>query len=164
MPTVDIHQSDVVTDRDDGADLSLIDDVERLRVAILRLARRVRTSSSGTITPSQLFVLATVIRHGSLTIGRIAELEQIKPPSASKIVSALETEGLVERSVDADDRRCTHIVATDAGAAHLDNVRAAGRTWIADRLDGLTDADVDALERALPALERLLQVDAPVEA
>lgn len=139
-------------------DLAHSDDVDRLRVAVLRLARRIRTNAAGTITPSQLFTLATIIRNERLTIGQIAEHEHVKPPSASKIVSALEAEGLVERSVDPTDRRCTHIVATAAGHDHLEAVRAAGRSWITDRLAGLDDADVAALEAALPALERLLQV------
>lgn len=142
----------------EAVDLARTDDVDRLRVAILRLARRIRTHSSDVITPSQLFTLGTIIRHERLTIGRIAELEHVKPPSASKIVAALEAEGLVERSPSPDDRRCTFIVATPAGRDHLERVRAAGRNWISEQLTGLDDDDVHALERALPALEQLLRV------
>ena len=142
-----------------SVDLQRTDDVDRLRVAVLRLARRIRTNAAGTITPSQLFTLATIIRNERLTIGQIAEHEHVKPPSASKIVTALEAEGLVERAADPSDRRCTYIVATDAGRAHLEAVRAAGRSWITERLAGLDADDVTALEAALPALERLLQVD-----
>ena len=141
------------------ADLGGPDDVDRLRVAVLRLARRIRTNASGTITPSQLFTLATIIRNERLTIGQIAEHEHVKPPSASKIVSALEAEGLVERTVDPNDRRCTNIVATATGHAHIEQVRAAGRSWLTDRLAGLADDDVAAIEAAIPALERLLRVD-----
>ena len=141
-------------------DLTQRDDVDRLRVAVLRLARRIRTNSSGTITPSQLFTLGTIARNEQVTISQIAELEHVKPPSASKIVAALEAEGLVERSVSADDRRCTHIVATPAGHRHLEHVRAAGRGWISEQLAGLDPVDVAAIERAVPALERLLLVDA----
>jgi len=143
-------------------DLTHRDDVDRLRVAVLRLARRIRTHSSGsttprdTITPSQLFTLGTIIRHERLTVGQIAELEHVKPPSASKIVAALEAEGLVTRSSSPDDRRCAFIVATPAGHHHLEQVRAAGRGWISDQLAGLDADDVAAIEHALPALERLL--------
>jgi DNA-binding MarR family transcriptional regulator len=144
----------------EAVDLTRTDEVDRLRVAVLRLARRIRTRSSDTITPSQLFALGTIIRHERLTIGQIAELEHVKPPSASKIVTALEAEGLVERSVSPDDRRCTHIVATPAGHDHLEQVRTAGRGWISEQLGGLAPADIDAIARALPALERLLLVDA----
>ncbi len=131
-------------------------DVDRLRLVLLRLARRIRTESSGSITPSQLAVLATVVRHGQVTVGQIAEFEHVQPPSASKIVAALERIGLVDRTVDPHDRRCAPISATSAGIAHLEGVRAAGRTWLADRLGELTADEIRSVEAALPALERLL--------
>jgi DNA-binding MarR family transcriptional regulator len=131
-------------------------DVDRLRLVLLRLARRIRTNSSGRITPSQLAVLGTIIRHEQLTIGQIAEREQVKPPSVSKIVGALEHGGLVERRTDPDDRRCAHIAATPDGIAYLDGVRAAGRTWLAAQLDTLEEDEIAVVEAALPALERLL--------
>jgi len=142
-----------------GADARLDrDDIDRLRVALLRLARRIRNSSTGDVTPSQRVVLASIVHFGELTVGQIAELEHVKPPSASKIVAALEQLGYVERRRDPNDRRCTPIAATPAGIAFLDAARAAGRTWLTERLDGLDADDVTALEAALPALEHLLEV------
>jgi DNA-binding MarR family transcriptional regulator len=133
-----------------------VPEIERLRLVLLRLARRIRTSSVDRLTPSQLAVLATVVRHGELTVGQIAEHEHVKPPSVSKIVAALEGAGLVERGVDPADRRCIPIVPTREGIAHLEEVRAAGRTWLATRIGELGDDDVATIEAALPALERLL--------
>lgn len=133
-------------------------DVDRLRLAFLRLARRIRTSSVESLTPSQLAVLGTVVRNGRLTVGQIAEIEHVKPPSVSKIVAALEGQGYVERQTDPSDRRCAHIVASDAGTAYVDEVRTAGRTWLATRLDGLTAAERSTLGAALPALERMLEI------
>ena len=137
-------------------DLNTVDDIDRLRLVLLRLTRRIRTRSIGSITPSQMAVLGTIIRHRQLTVGQIAELEHVKPPSVSKIVGALEQVGYVERSVDPDDRRSTPLTATAAGLAYADEARAAGRTWLAEQLDELDVLDVGAIERALPALERLL--------
>jgi DNA-binding MarR family transcriptional regulator len=131
-------------------------DLDRLRLVLLRLARRIRTSSAGSITPSQLAVVATVVRHGPVTVGQIAELEQVRPPSASRIVAALEEQALVERHADPDDRRRTLIGATVEGEEYLAQVRAAGRGWLASRLDELDDDDVRVLEGALATLERLL--------
>ncbi len=133
-------------------------DVDRLRLVLLRLARKIRTSSVDRITPSQLAVLATVSRNGRLTIGQIAESEHVKPPSVSKIVAALEQVGFLTREADPDDRRCAFITVTAAGAAYLDEVRVAGRTWLASQLADLGADDVDAVAEMLPVLERLLEV------
>jgi len=134
------------------------EDIDRLRLVLLRLARRIRTNSVEVTTPSQLAVLGTVIRHERLTVGQIAELEHVKPPSVSKIVAALEANGLLERATDANDRRCAFIAPTAAGLAHLDHVRTAGRTWLASTFTELDDDDARAIAAALPALERLLEV------
>lgn len=138
------------------ADLNSVDDIDRLRLVLLRLTRRIRTRATGDTTPSQVAVLGTIIRHERLTVGQIAELEHVKPPSVSKIVAALEQTGYVERTTDPADRRCTYITASAAGLAYADDVRAAGRTWLAEQLDQLDILDVAAIERAMPALERLL--------
>lgn len=141
---------------DQRIDLHSVDDIDRLRLVLLRVARRIRTRASGSITPSQLAVLGTIIRNQQLTVGQIAELEHVKPPSVSKIVAALEKIGYVERRVDPRDRRCAPLTATTAGLAYADEVRAAGRTWLAEQLDELDVLDITAIEQAMPALERLL--------
>jgi DNA-binding MarR family transcriptional regulator len=134
-------------------------DVARLRLATLRLSRAIRTHAVEELTPSQLAILGTVIRNAPITIGGIAEIEHVKPPSVSKIVSALESVGFVERRTDPDDRRCQQIVASDAGAAYVRSVATAGKTWLAHQLGQLDDADRAAIVAAVPALERLLALD-----
>jgi DNA-binding MarR family transcriptional regulator len=136
--------------------LSADGDIDRLRIVLLRLARCIRNSSVGEITPSQLAVLGSITLHGPLTVGQIAETERMKPPSASKIVAALEELGLVRRTVDPDDRRCTPIATTPAGAEYLDQVRAAGHSWLAQHVRETDEEDAAMIHAALPALERLL--------
>jgi DNA-binding MarR family transcriptional regulator len=131
-------------------------DVDRLRLVLLRLARRIRSQYHGESTPSQMAVLTTLARHGPSTVGQIAEHEQVQPPSASKIVSALESQDLVARHVDPEDRRCSLIALTAAGDRLIMDARLAGATWLASRLDELDSGDLAALADALPALERLL--------
>ena len=133
-----------------------VEDVDRLRVVLIRLSRRIRSRARGGVSPSQLAVLGTIINHQPLTNGQIAEHEHVRPPTSSKIVDALERAGLVERTADPADRRCVRITATPAGEAYADEVRAAGRTWIAEQIEVLDTDDVAAIEQALPALERLL--------
>jgi len=135
------------------------DDLDRLRVALLRLSRRIRANSVGGLTPSQFSMFASVVKFGPCTISHLADLEHVKAPSASKIVAALETLGLVERRDDPGDRRCSVIVATRGGLDYFDEVRIAGRSWLASRVSMLDADDVALIDGALPALERLLATE-----
>ena len=56
------------TSMDEPIDLHAVDDIDRLRIVLLRVARQIRTRSNNSITPSQLVVLGTIIRHGQLTV------------------------------------------------------------------------------------------------
>ena len=135
------------------------DDVERLRLVVLRLSRRIRTNSVDELTPSQQAVFASIAKNGPATIGRIAELEHVQPPSASKIVASLEARDLVERRSDPHDRRCSLIAITEGGSAYLEDARAAGRSWLAAQLTELDGAAISALATALRALEQLVATE-----
>lgn len=144
-------------DRETGIDLvGDVADLDRLRVVLLRLVRRIRASSPDEITPSQWSTLGTIHHFGKVSVGQIAEHEHVQPPSASKIVSGLEQMGLVERHADPADRRTSLISLSEAGHSALTGMRAAGLGFLAERLAQLDPDDVAALEAALPALERLL--------
>lgn len=141
----------------DRADLiGSVESVDRLRVVMIRIARRIRSRAQGDVSPSQFAVLGSIIEHGPLTNGQIAEREHVRASTSSKIVDALERAGLVQRTADPADRRCVQITVTEAGSSYADEVRAAGRTWLAEQIDCLGPDDVAAIEAALPALERLL--------
>lgn len=144
-----------VTARPSGS-LSSVDEVNRLRLVLLRTARNIRTHSIGDVTQSQVAVLATLSRHGESTIGQIAEHEHVQPPSASRIVSHLERKGLVVRRTDGVDRRRAVIALSPAGEEYLSEVRRAGTSWLGSRLAELDDDELDRLGSALPVLERLL--------
>jgi DNA-binding MarR family transcriptional regulator len=133
------------------------EETDRLRLALLRVVRQIRARYTGDVTPSQIAVLTSLFRHGPSSIGQIAEYEQVQPPSASRIVSALEERGLVTRSAGHPDRRCTTITLSPQGTTYLEGLRAAGTSWLQSRLAELEPADVDALRLATPALERLLE-------
>src|SRR5713226_8789361 len=77
----------------------------RLRLVITRLARRLRQQGRTEISPTQLAVLATVERQGPLTLGELAVVEQVQPPTITVAVSRLEEQGLLRRRTDAADRR-----------------------------------------------------------
>src|SRR5262245_57073739 len=90
--------------------------VTRLRVALLMLARRMRTTSGEEgLTPTQYGVLATLERDGPMRAGDLASTEALNPTMLSRVLGHLEDRGLVERSADAGDRRSTWARATGSG-------------------------------------------------
>jgi DNA-binding MarR family transcriptional regulator len=128
----------------------------RLRLVVTRMARRLRTQLPGELSPSQLATLSSVERLGPLTLGELSSAERVKPPTMTKIVSCLEEQGLVSRTVDHSDRRVARVEATAAGLRFLDHSRRQKDAYLAERLRSLDPDDRAALERAADVLERLL--------
>ncbi len=128
----------------------------RLRLAVTRLGRQLRTQLPGELSPSQLATLASVERLGPLTLGELSAAERVKPPTMTKIVTCLEEQGLVSRTVDPSDRRVARVEATAAGLAFLEDSRQSKDAYLAQRLRSLTPGDRVALERAAEVLERIL--------
>src|SRR5205814_10222001 len=77
----------------------------RLRLAVMRLARVLRQKAQDPITPSQLSALVSIERDGPVTLGELAALESVVPPTMTRIVVALEEQELVRREVDPGERR-----------------------------------------------------------
>lgn len=129
----------------------------RLRLAVTRLSRRLRTQLPGGLTPSQLATLSSVGRLGPLTLGELSGVERVKPPTMTKIVACLEEQGLVSRTVDPADRRVARVEATAQGLRFLDRSRRQKDQYLAERMRELDAADRAAVERATAVLERLLE-------
>ena len=127
----------------------------QLRLAVMRLARRLRQESVGDITQSQLSALSIVDRRGPLSLGELADIERVAPPSMTRIAARLEEQGWVVRTVDATDRRVAHLAVTDAGRALLKETRTRRDAYLATRLRGLSADERVILGSALPLLERL---------
>jgi DNA-binding MarR family transcriptional regulator len=131
----------------------------RLRLANARLARRVRQealSGGDDLTASRLAALATIESLGPITLGELAAVEQVQPPSMTRIVARLEENGLALREVDAQDRRIVRVRITDAGRQTLARSRTRKTAFLARRVARLSLAERDALARALPLLETLI--------
>lgn len=128
-------------------------------MVLLRLGRRLRQQVHTGITPSQLSALAAIGNHGPLTLGELATVENVRPPSISRIVGALEAEGYVERTLDAHDRRLAVVRVTKKGERELSQIRSERDAWLRRRLDALPARDRERLVAALPVLESLLTDD-----
>jgi DNA-binding MarR family transcriptional regulator len=128
----------------------------RLRLAIARVARRMRQEAGDELSPSMTAALATIEDHGPLTPSRLAELERIKRPTVTRVLRRLDEEGLIERAADPSDGRSAVVCVTRSGSARLKKLRSRKNAYLARRLRELPEEDVEALERAAGVLERLL--------
>jgi DNA-binding MarR family transcriptional regulator len=125
----------------------------------MRLARRLRQQAEHDVTPSMLSALSTIERLGPLTLGRLAELERVRPPTITKIVARLEDDALVVRTVDTADQRVSRVSLSRQGKALVRSARSRKDAFLADRLRALSSEERAVLERAVGVIEGLLEED-----
>lgn len=130
--------------------------VDRLHGATIRLLRSLRTvdARSGVSGP-KLSALSVLVFGGPQSLKSLAEAEQVRPPTMTRLVAALEADGLVRKNVAAGDKRGVRIEATAKGRTVLKSGRNRRLDALATRFARLSAAERVALTRALPALERL---------
>ncbi|MEX1037741.1 MAG: MarR family transcriptional regulator [Acidimicrobiia bacterium] len=128
---------------------------ERLRVAVGRLARRLRQQSLGGLTPSQSAVLSSLDRRGPMSMSRLAKVEAISRPSATGIVSRLIDKGLIVRSDDPEDGRSAIVAITPAGSELLEQRRQERTAFLAQRIESLSDEERLVLAKAAELIERI---------
>jgi len=128
---------------------------ERLRLTTTRLARLLRQQAGSDLTPTMMSTLSAVHREGPLTLGALAAHEQVAPPTITKTVGRLDQLGLIERTVDPDDRRVCRVEVSSEGRRFLERTRNRRRAWLTTRLGTLDADEMGALAAALPVLERL---------
>ena len=139
--------------------VSPVETAARLRLAIVRTARRLRQEAGGELTPSTAAALATIERHGPLAPSELAEIERVKRPTITRVVARLEEDGLVERTGDPADGRASLVSITREGSELLRRIRTRKNAYLARRLSKLDPDDLGALERAADVLERILEDD-----
>lgn len=132
-------------------------EVVRLRLALTRLARIQRRTFPTGLTPSQQSALAVIDHHGPIRLGDLARIEAVSPPTITKIVAKLESQGLVSRQGDPDDRRIVQVSITAEGHAQMAETRARRNQWLAEQLARLGPEDAAILHDAIAPLERLAQ-------
>jgi len=127
-----------------------------LRLAVMRLARRMRSERADTsLTLTQLATLATLERRGPLTPRELAAAERVQPPSMTRIAASLETAGLVTRTDHPTDGRQVLLAVAPTGVALLREDRRRREAWLAQQLRQLDPEDLDVLRRATAVLDRL---------
>lgn len=132
------------------------DSKQQLRLAIQRLARRIRSNAADDEVPeSQRSVLFTLGVHGSQSLGSLSEHERVTPPSMNRTVNALVSAGLVTRTTAQDDARRIEVDLSDAGRAFVNETRRRRDAWFVQQLAALSAEDRRILDEAVPVLKKL---------
>ena len=129
----------------------------RLRRAVTRMNRRLRATSLGEISPAQASMLATIEILEGPSLGELATAEQIQPPSVTRLVKGLQDAGLIMQRTDENDRRSTRVAITAKGKKALTEIRDRKTQFINSKLSGLSPKDLEATEKLVLLLERLLE-------
>lgn len=129
----------------------------RLRVAVIRLYRRLRQQSLAGISPAQASALGSVNRLGTPTLGELAAVEQVQPPTMTKIAAQMEEAGLVVRVADQADRRVVRVKLTPQGRRQIERIRQLERTYLSSQLAGLAPEERAAATELVALLEHLLE-------
>ncbi len=123
----------------------------------IHLLRRVRTEDSAMgIGPAQASALSVIVFSGPLTLNKLAEAEQVRPPTMSRVVEALVKEGLVRRETNRDDRRSVMISPTDKGTRILHEGRSRREKRLIKLLSKLDADEIRCLGKASRILSKLL--------
>ena len=145
-----------------GATLGAPDDpatqlADRLHSAAIHLLRRLRRVDLKTgLSAPRLSALSVVVFAGPVTLGELAAAEQVKPPTMTRLVRALEARGLVAREPDLQDGRVVRLRATAKGRKLMAEGRARRVEALADELRELDQRDVAALREAVGVVEGVI--------
>jgi DNA-binding MarR family transcriptional regulator len=129
-----------------------------LRISVARLTRRLRSErepDNDVLSVGQLSVLGALFRNGECSVGELASLERVQPPSMTRTVNCLEEGGYVVRRRHETDGRQVVVALATKGEEILAADRKRRDVWLAQRLRELTPEERSVLRHAAPIIERL---------
>jgi len=130
---------------------------DALHSAAIHLLRGIRKEDAKSgVGPARLSALSVLVFAGPMRLTELAALEQVKPPTMTKVVAGLEGAGLVRRQTDATDARAVRLEATARGTKLLQDGRRRRVQRLSLALQTLDAADVDTLARAAAIIERIV--------
>lgn len=133
--------------------LTLADSLHSLAIRMLRRLRAEDVRSG--VGPARLSVLSILVFGGPSTVSELAEAEQVKLPTMSRLVNGLERDGLVLRGRDTRDRRAVRVRSTGKGRRLLEKARRRRLVTLVRRLESLSAPEEGVVREAERILRRL---------
>ena len=129
---------------------------DRLHSAAIHLLRRVRQSDKASgISAPRLSALSVLVFAGPRTLGQLADAEQVRPPSMTRLVQAMEAEGYIKRIPDPHDKRVTVLQATARARKLLDKARSIRVNTVEEMMSKLTPSEKRTLDVAAKLIEEM---------
>lgn len=130
---------------------------DRLHSTAIHLLRQVRVQDAASgLAPARLSALSVLVFGGAMSLNELARAEQVRPPTMSRIVDALESEGLVRRTVNQQDRRAVVLEATERGTAILWQGRKRRVKFLAKHLSRLGQEERKKIDEAIKAIQKAM--------
>lgn len=107
------------------------------------------------IGPAQLSALSVLVFAGPRSLKELAEAEQVRPPTMSRIVTGLVRAGLVRRK-ETDDKRRMRLEATAKGKKMLREGRRRRVELLAQALQILTKSELQDAAVLAQFMQRLI--------
>ncbi len=134
------------------------DAADRFHSAAIHALRHVaREDTASGLSAARISALSVLVFGGAKTLGELAAAEQVRPPTITRVVSALEAAGLVRREVDPTDRRVVRVHATPKGKRVLQRARRRRIDRLAKRLSGLDSNQIAIVREAADLVEGALR-------
>jgi DNA-binding MarR family transcriptional regulator len=121
----------------------------------IHLLRKVRGQDAASgVAPARLSALSVIVFGGPISLKDLARAEQVRPPTMSRIIDALEKTGLVSRELNPADRRAVLIKATEKGRRILQKGRRRRVQLLARHLGQLSTRELKQIEYALDSVQK----------
>ena len=132
----------------------MADRLHSLAIHLLRRLRRVDVASR--LTGPRLSALSVVVFGGPITLSALAAAEQVRPPTMTRLVQALQREGFLRRIPDPIDGRVTRVAATKKGIRVMQQGRERRVRMLAGLLLELPPHELKSIRQAVVALESIV--------
>jgi DNA-binding MarR family transcriptional regulator len=130
---------------------------DRIHSAAIHLLRRVgREDVRAGTSPARLSALSVLVFAGPKTMSELAALERVKVPTMSRLVAAMEEEGLVRREPHGTDARAVVLHATARGRRALERARELRLSLLETLLAGASARELATVREAAEIVDRLV--------
>ena len=140
----------------DPAQLS--EDLRSALKGLMRAMRRDAERQDSGLSLLQTMLLHSVAEHPGIGVAELARMQQVRNPTMSAQVKALELAGLLARAApDPQDRRRSGLQLTREGQARLDQMHAQRMDWLSQRVARLSPDQLRQLAAAIEPLTIIAQ-------